>query len=131
MLIPVVGEKCHELNDWFYHWRVQKGQMLVLPSNATGFSLRQGNNEPSIVEKSYQTKSFSKIIQRKLRSKTISNTRSGKRANKKIISNMLVFAGTNPEGAISEWPTRTKIIGQSNACLWIFQKTKCSQPNKL
>ena len=44
---------------------------------------------------------------------------------------MLVFAGTNPAGARSEWPTWTKIIWQSNACLWIFQETKCSQPNKL
>ena len=105
--------------------------MLVLASNATRFSLGQGNNEPSIVEKAYQTKLFSKIIQRKLKSKIIGNIRRGKRANKKIILNMLVFARTYPAGARSKWPTWKKINRQSNACLWMLQETKYSQPNKL
>ena len=48
-----------------------------------------------------------------------------------MLSHMLVFAGTNPAGARSKWPTWKKIIRQSNACLWTLQETKCSQPNKL
>ena len=77
--------------------------MLVLASNATGFSLRQGNNEQCMVKKSYQIKLSSKSIQRKLKSKTIGNIRRGKRANEKFFSNMFVFAGTNPAGARSKW----------------------------
>ena len=76
---------------------------MVLASNATGFSLRQGNNEQSTVKNSYQIKLSSKNIQRKLKSKTIGNIRRGKRANEKIVSTMFVFAGTNPAGARSKW----------------------------
>ena len=44
---------------------------------------------------------------------------------------MLIFAGVNPAGARSKWPTWKKIIRQSNASLWTMQETKCSQANQL
>ena len=43
----------------------------------------------------------------------------------------LIFAGVNPAGARSKWPTWKKIIKESNASLWTMQETKCSQTNQL
>ena len=105
--------------------------MLVLTYKSTGFSITQGNTEKSIVKESYPTNKSNKVLNTKLKSKTIGKLRRGKRLNKKSISNMLVFAGTNPAGARSKWPTWKKIIRQSKACLWTLQETKCSETNKL
>ena len=51
--------------------------------------------------------------------------------NQKNFSSLLVFAGVNPAGARSKWPTWKKIIRQSEASVWTMQETKCSQNNKL
>ena len=59
------------------------------------------------------------------------NIRRGKRIYHKKISKVLVFAGVNPAGARSKWPTWKKIISQSNASVWTMQETKSSEPNKL
>ena len=59
------------------------------------------------------------------------NVRRGKRANQKNFSSVLVFAGVNPAGARSKWPTWKKIIRQSKASVWTMQETKCSQTNQL
>ena len=70
-------------------------------------------------------------MKKKLKRKEIGNIRRGKRNNQKKMSKMLVFAGVNPAGARSKWPTWKKIIRQSGASLWTMQETKCSQANQL
>ena len=59
------------------------------------------------------------------------NIRRGKRLSNKKISKVLVFAGVNPAGVRSKWPTWRKIVSQSNTSVWTMQETKSSEPNKL
>ena len=37
----------------------------------------------------------------------------------------MIFAGVNPAGIRSKWPTWKKIIRESNATVWTMQETKC------
>ena len=57
--------------------------------------------------------------------------RRGKRFSQKQISNNLVFAGVNPAGVRSKWPTWTKIIRESQSSVWTMQETKSTETNKL
>lgn len=82
-------------------------------------------------KESHDKNTFSNIVKIKLKRKEIGHIRKGKRSNQKKLSQMLIFAGVNPAGARSKWPTWKKIIRQSNASLWTVQETKCSQANQL
>ena len=43
----------------------------------------------------------------------------------------VVFAGVNPAGARSKWPTWQKVIREAGANIWTMQETKCVQKNQL
>ena len=57
--------------------------------------------------------------------------RRGKRSSQKKVINNLIFAGVNPAGIRSKWPTCRKIVTQSGARLWTMQETKSAQGNQL
>ena len=57
--------------------------------------------------------------------------RRGKRSSQKKVINNLIFAGVNPAGIRSKWPTWRKIVTQSGARLWTMQETKSAQANQL
>ena len=58
-------------------------------------------------------------------------SRRGKRSSQKKVVNNLIFAGVNPAGIRSKWPTWKKIVIQSGARLWTMQETKSAQANQL
>ena len=88
-------------------------------------SVKQGQTGGSI--KKYANKS---VLHRKIKSKCL-KTRRGKRFSQKKVINNLIFAGVNPAGVRSKWPTWVKIINQSGARLWTMQETKSAQANQL
>ena len=66
---------------------------------------------------------FSKICAKKCKR--------GKRNSLKRVEKYLIFAGVNPDGAISKLTTIKKAIRDTNAAVWMMQETKITNQGKL
>ena len=55
----------------------------------------------------------------------------GKRNSIKSVEKDLIFAGVNPDGAMSKLTTIRKAIRDTNAAVWMMQETKVSQAGKI
>ena len=81
-------------------------------------------------KESQKKKTIANVVVNSLKAKPVIKRR-GKRVSQKHKLEKLIFAGVNPAGARSKWPTWKKVIRESGANIWTMQETKCVQNNQL